>query len=65
MAKQQETWPPQGVTQGRARHQDASERRERHTEGGGAGWVRQRHGAAGEEGDGGRVGRGGVIAAMN
>ena len=45
---------PEGVTQGRERHQDASERREGHTEGGGAGRRRERHGAAGEEGDGGR-----------
>ena len=48
----QEARPPQGVTQGRERHQDASERREGHTEGGGAGRRRERHGAAGEEGDG-------------
>ena len=49
----EEARPPEGVTQGRERHQDASERREGHTEGGGAGRRRERHGAAGEEGDGG------------
>ena len=33
----QEARSPQGLTQGRERHQDAPERREGHTEGGGAG----------------------------
>jgi hypothetical protein len=51
---------PKGSAQGRERHQDASERRGRHPQGGGAGRLREWHGAAGEEGDGGRVGRGGV-----
>ena len=56
----EETWPPKGVTEGGKRHQDASERRKRHTEGGGAGRRRKRHRAAGEEGDGWAVGGSGV-----
>ena len=37
------------------RHQDPSERRQRYSEGGGAGRRRERHSATGEEGDGRRV----------
>jgi hypothetical protein len=37
----EEARPPQGVTEGRERHQDASERREGHTEGGGSGTVQR------------------------
>ena len=42
---------PEGVAQGRERHQEASERREWHPEGGRIGWRRKRHGAAGQEGN--------------
>src|ERR1700730_11048153 len=35
--QQGKTWSPQGLTQGRERHQGASERREWHPQGGGAG----------------------------
>jgi hypothetical protein len=44
----------------RERHQDASERREGHSESRCDGRHRQRHGAAGEKGDGGGGGEGGV-----
>jgi hypothetical protein len=58
----QEARPTEGSAQDRERHTDASERRQRHTEGGGTGRRRQWHRAAGEEGDGGRNGEGGVMA---
>ena len=50
----EEAGATEGLTQGRECHQDASERRHEHLEGGGAGWLRNRHSSAGKEGDGGR-----------
>src|SRR6476646_3844981 len=44
--------PKKGIHQGRERHQNASERREGHTEGGDAGRLREWHGAARAGGDG-------------
>jgi DNA invertase Pin-like site-specific DNA recombinase len=46
----QEARPTESGTQGRGRHQDPFERRERHPEGGGAGRSREWHGTAGQEG---------------
>ena len=54
----EEARPPKGVAEDRGRHQEASERREWHPQGGGNGWRRERHRPAGEAGDGRCVGGG-------
>jgi DNA invertase Pin-like site-specific DNA recombinase len=48
--------PKKGVAEDRGRHQEASERREQHPQGGCAGRRRKRNCAASEEGDGRGVG---------
>ena len=50
----------QGVVEDRKRHQETSERRQRHPQRGGAGWVRQWHRAVGQARDGRRVGQCGM-----
>ena len=55
-AARQEAGPPQGVAEDRGRHQEASERRRRHPQGGSAGWMR-RDRAASEAGDGREAGQ--------
>ena len=56
----EEARPPEGVAEDRGRHQDASEHRERHPQGGRTGRRRKRNCAASAAGDGRGVGGSGV-----
>jgi Resolvase, N terminal domain len=59
----EEARSPEGVAEDRGRHQEASERRERHPQGCGVGRRRKRHRAASEAGDGRGIGEGSVTGA--